>query len=99
MNQTKLNLKELESLTSYFLLKIRDKYGDEISLKNDFYWDITENELFDTYVVPTNLTIGQISDDIQELNRLVNREGAISHDLKRLSVLLKVLSIEFSTIL
>lgn len=93
----KVNIIDIEKITSLLLSKLKESKGSEIEIINDFYWDISEDELYSPYEEPKNFTLGQLSDDLEELQRLTKYDDAITYDLKRLSQILKVLSIENPT--
>jgi hypothetical protein len=90
----KVNIDELQKITSLLLSKLKDSKGNEIEIKNDYYWDIAEDEIYNPYEDPKNITLGQLSDDLEEIQRLPKSDNAIMYDLKRLSNILKVLSVE-----
>lgn len=93
----KVNIKDLEKVTSLLLSKLRESKGNEIELNNDYYWNISTEELYNPYEEPRNITLGQLSDDLEELQRLNKSDDAIVYDLKRLASILKALSIENQT--
>lgn len=35
-------------------------------ISNDYYWEISPDEIYDPYKEPENFTLGQLSDDMQE---------------------------------
>jgi len=78
-------------------MKVKVSKGSEIEISNDYYWDISQDELYSPYEEPKNITLGQLSDDLEEVQRLAKSDDAIMYDLKRLSNILKVLSIENQT--
>jgi len=90
----KINIDEIQKITSLLLSKLKESKGNEIEIGNDFYWDISDYELYNPYEEPKNITLGQLSDDLEEIQRLIKSDDAIMYDLKRLSGILKVLSIE-----
>jgi len=60
--------------------------------KEDFYWEIDYNELYNPKKKPKNLTLGQLSDDWTELLRLAEtKEEPLSYDLKRLGEILRII--------
>jgi hypothetical protein len=93
----KVNIKEIEIVALLLLSKLRESKGNEIELTNDYYWDISIEELYNPYEEPSNITLGQLSDDIEEIQRLNKSDDAIAYDLKRLAAILKALSIENQT--
>jgi hypothetical protein len=91
----KVNVEMLEKIATLLLTKLRESKGSEIDLKNDFYWAISSEDLYNPYVEPKSITLGQLSDDIEELSRLEGSDDtAIAYDLKRLSTILEALSNE-----
>ena len=96
-NSMKVNIDEIQKITSLLLSKLKESKGSEIEISNDYYWDISQDELYSPYEEPKNITLGQLSDDLEEVQRLAKSDDAIMYDLKRLSNILKVLSIENQT--
>lgn len=93
----KVNVDYIKKITSLLLERLKESKGNEIEIKNDYYWDISEDELYSPYEEPKNITLGQLSNDLEEVQRLNKSDDAIVYDLKRLSQILKVLSIENPT--
>lgn len=93
----KVNIDEIQKITSLLLSKLKESKGNEIEISNDYYWDISQDELYSPYEEPKNVTLGQLSDDLEEVQRLIKSDDAIMYDLNRLSNILKVLSIENQT--
>ena len=94
----KVNIEKIEKMTSILLKRMKENIGNEIELKSDFYWEIPEEDLYNPYKEPINHTLGQLYDDLEELNRLnTNFDDAIVYDLKRISSIIKALSVENPT--
>jgi len=89
-----IRLNEIESILTLLLTDLKEKFGNEIAIENDYYWEISAGELYNAYNEPENFTIGQLSDDMQELRRLQNSENIIAYDLNRISRILKAISVE-----
>ncbi|WP_272150898.1 hypothetical protein [Tenacibaculum aiptasiae] len=89
----KIDKKKLFKIIDSLKEEIDVNLGDEIRIdKEDFYWQISNEELYNPIEEPSELTLGQLSDDWSELLRLYdNNEIAISYDLKRLSVVFGLL--------
>ena len=96
-NNMKISIDEIQKITSLLLSRLKESRGNEIEITNDYYWDISDEELYNPYEEPKNITLGQLSDDIEEIQRLINSDDAIMYDLKRLSVIFKAISIENQT--
>lgn len=89
-----VNIKEMEKIASLLFSKLRESKGNEIELNNDYYWDISVDELYNPYEEPKNITLGQLSDDLNEIQRLDKSDDAIPYDLKRFASILNALSTE-----
>lgn len=94
----KVNIEEIHKITTILFSKLKEQKGNEIELENDFYWDISSDELYKPYDEPKNISLGQLSDDLNEVQRLsLSSDEAIPYDLKRIAEIIKALSIENST--
>jgi hypothetical protein len=93
----KINIEEIEKIASLLLSKLRKSKGSAIELNYDYYWDISMEELYNPYKEPTTITLGQLSDDLAELQRLNKSDDAIVYDLKRLASILNALCLENQT--
>ncbi|MDR2274092.1 MAG: hypothetical protein LBF27_24510 [Sphingobacterium sp.] len=96
----KIQKKEVLDVLRLLSNKINERFGDEITLgSQDYYWQMTLDEMYDVQQEPKELMIGQISDDWSELKRLlIDDDDAISYDLVRFGELLKVLKYSSSGI-
>lgn len=93
---TIVNITDLENITLSLLGKLKQAKGNNIELTYDFYWEINRKDIFDPYSLPEDITLGQISEDWSRLNQLVqNDNDSVIHDLERVAIILKALSIEF----
>lgn len=94
----KVNINELQKITNLLLEKLQQSKGNEIELNSDYYWDIAIDEIYNPYNEPTTITLGQISDDLTEINRLLHSDDdIIPYDLKRLASVINALSLENQT--
>lgn len=66
-----IDMKFLELVTQ----KLRDYFHEsnikELNINKEFYWSIYENEKYDNYKEPSNFTVGQISENIENLREIV----------------------------
>lgn len=90
----KININDLEKIILLLLHKLKESKGNEIELNNDFFWDIPSDELYNPYEDPKNITLGQLTDEVNEIMRLMKADEAIAYDLKRVASILTALSIE-----
>ncbi len=91
----KVNIEELEKVTLILFSRLRESIGNEIELNHDFYWDISEEELYNPYENPTDIGLGQLSDDLKRVQNLFKSdEDAVAYDLRKIAPILMALSIE-----
>jgi len=45
--------------------------GDAIMLDKDYYWTVAQEQLYDAYNEPSTFTVGQLSECLENLERLV----------------------------
>lgn len=87
-----MKIDEIKKIFEILILKIENNLGENLEFNKDqeYYWDVLENEIFNTEreIKNDELSLGQISDDWGELERLLNDdEDPISYDLIRLAYL------------
>ena len=91
----KINIDDISKIITLLLLNLKNSKGKEIELKTDFYWDISSIQQYNPYNEPTDISLGQLSDDLNEISRLLKSNGeVIPYDLKRAAEILKALSYE-----
>lgn len=57
------------------LLDHADAVGQaELEIKDDYYWNVPEDVRYDPHRQPGELTIGQLSDDWQEIRAILDGE-------------------------
>lgn len=94
-NKKIINIDELEKISQMLFSKLKENIGNEIEVNKDFYWNISEEELYNPYDEPSNMTLGQLSDDIERINYVYKfSDEIVNYDLKRLSTIIQVLSLE-----
>ena len=89
----KIKVNELEKVLSILLTELKEHNGEEIEIdKEDYYWSITKDELYNPYEEPKKLTIGQLSDDIEHVNKLAaNNLPPVSYDFVKLSSIFQII--------
>ena len=93
-----VNIDEFKKIVSLLLSNLKESKGNEIELTSDYYWNIPKDQLYNPYDDPKEMSLGQLSDDLNEIYRLSkSNEKAIPYDLKRVAEILKALSIENPT--
>ncbi len=90
----KIRLEEIEQMISVILTKYREVNGNEIIIQSDYYWELDESEIYNVNEEPRDFSIGQISDDLDNLKKSFLSDDLVPYDLQRLAIILKTLSIE-----
>lgn len=91
---TTINIDDLQKTISLLLMKLRERKGITIELKNDYYWDINSNELYNPYEQPKDFALGQLSFDWEHIEK-ANPDELIPYDFEKVSCILKALSNEY----
>lgn len=77
MEKFTVSYSELAEITQHLLRRLEQDGVGQIELSVDYYWDISKEELYQPYDAPEKLTIGQVSDDLNELRRVMRGERAV----------------------
>jgi hypothetical protein len=48
---------------------------EEFEVPEDYYWEISKEEVYDPYKKPEDLTIGQLSSDLGELRAILAKKS------------------------
>jgi hypothetical protein len=88
-----INLHEIEKAMSILLKDLREYQGEVIEVEPvDYYWSIRREELYDPYQQPTDLTLGQLTDDLEEMKKIAaGKAEPVSLDLVKMSAILAML--------
>lgn len=88
-----INLNEIEKAMSVLLHDLREAQGEVIEIEPiDYYWAIPREELYNPYEEPTDLTLGQLTDDLEEMKKLAEGTSEpVSLDLVKMSAILAML--------
>lgn len=84
---------KISDIEKAFLLTMNHLKADgltSISIDDDYYWKIPQENQYDPYVKPDNLTIGQLSEDWEWLSKVINGEcEPLAYTLVYLSAIIK----------
>ncbi len=84
-----MEIEKLRVITNLIFDHIRDDLKiEEVSLDKDFYWGIPTELLYDVEK-PNDLDMGQLSDDLEFLSKIENKEEAVSIMFTHLAPLLR----------
>ncbi len=64
-----VDFRELRTIVT-LLLDAAEQNGIKVESQHDYYWDVPAENRYDPYTQPTQLTIGQLNDDWNELQRI-----------------------------
>src|SRR6476659_5202373 len=85
-----VDFNELQQITETLLTHLRSSNLDSVELGVDFYWNMPKAAKYDPYYEPTSLTVGQLSDDWAELQRILSGEREpLAHHLVWLAAILR----------
>lgn len=85
-----ITLSDLRHRMNNIMQRLQDEGYSEFNIDVDHYWSIPADELYDPYQEPRTLTIGQVTDDWNEVERVSNGErGIIPYHLVWLAEVIK----------
>ncbi|MCP4502396.1 MAG: hypothetical protein GY822_20775 [Deltaproteobacteria bacterium] len=87
----KTNSDELRLIFEALLEHLEESLGtSDFNISDDFYWSTPIESKYDPYAEPKELTLGQLSSDLNELRQIIeNPEKRTSYGLVWLSEILK----------
>ena len=87
-----IHVSDLSKITEELIAHLRNVSGEEIDLSVDYYWNIETEQKYNPYENPTEIDLGQISDDWQELQQIIEKEREpIAYDLVKLAAILRAI--------
>lgn len=87
-----INVNELRTVTTKLLDWVEEYQGSNIDVSVDYYWNIPGNQVYNLSHEPVNFDVGQISDDWQELRKLLDENRLpIQYQLIWLSALFRAI--------
>lgn len=69
-----IKLSELRQLCEKLFTHIEEIGFEKIELSSDYYWEIPEEGRYDSFTEPKEFTMGQLSDDWNELQKILRGE-------------------------
>jgi len=88
-----INIDEIEKAMLQLFKELRIQKGNIIELEPvDYYWAIDSKELYNPYDNPSDLSLGQITDDLLEMKKIADKKSEpISYDFVKLSSILTMI--------
>ena len=71
-----INLNELRAVSNLLFDHLLERGIVEVELSEDYYWSIPDTSLYCVYREPKDLTIGQLSADLESLAKIRSGEQA-----------------------
>ena len=69
---THVTVQQLRAAAQTLFCHLENNGVSSVTLLEDYYWDVPAANRYDRYQEPTQHTIGQLSDDLAELQRMVD---------------------------
>jgi len=86
----KVKVIELRAIADRLFAYLEETGRNEFEVSDDYYWAISKEEVYDPSKDPKDLTIGQLSDDWNELGAILKEERPpIAYALVWLSAILR----------
>lgn len=90
-----VNVAELRAVADRLFAHLLESGRDVVSVPHDYYWSIPKETRYDPYSQPSELTLGQLSDDLAELKRIENGEAEpLSYALVWLAAVIRAIGEE-----
>ena|SRR5438552_16784954 len=85
-----ITIDEVQHLTNVLLSHLRERGIGAIEFSSDYYWHIPSNEVYEPLNKPTNLDIGQLTEDLERLKEIAEgKNDPIGYALVWLSSILR----------
>lgn len=87
---TQIPLATLRKASEVLLQHLEELEGHEVAVDFDYFWSIPREDLYDVLKEPTELTIGQLTESVANLDSIVAEpDEAISYGLVWLADVLR----------
>lgn len=87
-----IQISDIIEIVDRLLAYVKAKHGEAFHLTVDYYWNVPKDQVYNPYQEPSNLDIGQISDDWKELQSILRGEKEeLAYALTWISPILRAL--------
>jgi len=87
----KVSVAELRAIADCLFAHLEETGRLEIEIIEDYYWMISQEEVYDPGKDPADITVGQLTDDWSELRAILEGERPpIGHGLVWLAAILRI---------
>jgi hypothetical protein len=73
---TRIQLLEIRELCDRTLAALEQAVDGDLDLHIDYFWSIPRAERYNVYSQPSELTVGQVSEELENLRRLAEQGDA-----------------------
>jgi hypothetical protein len=70
-----VKLSELRAAIDKIFVHLEETERTIVPIPHDYYWWIPKETVYNPYSQPSEMDLGQLSDDLAELNRIANGEA------------------------
>ena len=94
MAENEIDLRALKQAVNSVLDHLIEDLGlENVPLEKDYYWDVPAPEIYDPSAKPSELTVGQLSDDVKFAGLVKRGQGGdISYNLVHIAPLLRYIA-------
>ncbi|MFC8039445.1 hypothetical protein ACFUOZ_08835 [Paenarthrobacter sp. NPDC057355] len=79
---TSFTTRELREVFDVLMRHVEERHGSTIDVGVDYFWSIPPDAIYDVYDQPTELTIGQLTESLDNIRRVAaDPDRAISYAL------------------
>ena len=71
----RVDLDTIEVAFAKIVARMREAGADAVDLSDDFYWFIPREERYNPHAAPRNMTMGQLTDDWNEVRKIANGDA------------------------
>jgi hypothetical protein len=87
-----VKLVDLHWMSERIFEHLRELGVESVDIPVDYYWNIPKGQIYNPYQQPTELDLGQLTDDWRELQKLTDPESQpIAYHLVWLSTILRAI--------
>lgn len=87
-----INLDDLQKICDRLFQYTRARGVDSVTLEVDYYWNIPQEERYNPYKQPSELDLGQLSDDWNELQKIIqSQEELLGYSFVWLSTIMRAI--------
>ena len=88
-----VSIEEVQKVLNSIMDSIKERGVLKIEISEDYYWDIVKNDLYKIENQPKKMTLGSLSDDIEEVRKINNGDyDPVAYNLHKVNAILRYIS-------